>query len=257
MKPINPKEIQDTLTAFVKNTCEDAGFSKIVFGLSGGVDSATSFLLAVRALGPANVFPVLMPYGALSTQSTIDAMMLVEKSGVPIGNITRIDIKQATDALISIGGAAFENVRRGNIMARVRMTALFDQAKRRQALVLGTENKSEHLLGYFTRFGDEASDIEPLFGLYKTQVYELAKTLGVTDTILNKPPSAELWFDQTDEKELGFTYKDADEILSLLYDEKKTVDKVVAAGFDKTLVEKVKLRVDQNMFKQKLPVINN
>ena len=253
MKPINPKETLNSLTVFIKKTCTDAGFSKVVIGLSGGVDSATSFLLAVRALGPTNIFPVLMPYGALSTQSTIDAMTLIEKSGVPIGNITRIDIKPASDALISAGGAVFENVRKGNIMARVRMTVLFDQAKRRQALVLGTENKSEHLLGYFTRFGDEASDIEPLFGLYKTQVYELAKELGLTDTILNKPPSAELWFDQTDERELGFTYKDADEILSLLYDENKTVDKVVAAGFDKILVEKVKNRVDQNAFKHKLP----
>jgi NAD+ synthase len=253
MKPINIKEIQNTLTVFIKKTCGDAGFSRLVIGLSGGVDSATSFLLAVRALGPTNVFPILMPYGALSTQSTIDAMMLVEKSGVPIANITRIDIKPAADALISAGGAVFENLRKGNIMARVRMTVLFDQAKKRQALVMGTENKSEHTLGYFTRYGDEASDIEPLFGLYKTQVYELAKTLGVTDTILNKPPSAELWFEQTDEGELGFTYKDADETLSLLYDEKKTTEKIISAGFDKTLVEKVKLRVDQNAFKQNLP----
>jgi NAD+ synthase len=256
MKKINPKDTIEQLSAFIKKSCDSAGFSHVVVGLSGGVDSATSFLLAVRALGPGNVFPVLMPYGALSTQSTIDAMTLIEKSGVPIGNITRIDIKQAADALISAGGAVFENVRKGNIMARVRMTALFDQAKKRQALVLGTENKSEHLLGYFTRFGDEASDIEPLFGLYKTQVYELAKELGVTDTILQKAPSAELWFDQTDEGEFGFTYQDADEILSLLYDGKKTVDDVVASGFEKSLVEKVKHRVDQNKFKQNLPYKN-
>jgi NAD+ synthase len=252
MKSIHPEDTIKALTAFIKKTCDDAGFSHVVIGLSGGVDSAASFLLAVRALGPLNVFPVLLPYGALSTQSTIDAMTLIEKSGVPIGNITRIDIKQAADAIISAGGAVFENVRKGNIMARVRMTVLFDQAKKRQALVLGTENKSEHTLGYFTRFGDEASDIEPLLGLYKTQVYELAKALGVTDTILSKPPSAELWFDQTDEGEFGFTYKEADEIMSLLYDEKKTVDEIVAGGIEKQLVDKVKHRVEQNAFKRKL-----
>jgi NAD+ synthase len=255
MKQIQPQETKKELTAFIKKACADAGFSKVVIGLSGGIDSATSFLLAVGALGTSNVFPVLMPYGPLSTQSTIDAMMLIEKSGVPIANITRIDIKQAADALISAGGAVFENVRKGNIMARVRMTVLFDQAKKRQALVLGTENKSEHLLGYFTRYGDEASDIEPLIGLYKTQVIELAKALDVTDTIINKPPSAELWFDQTDEGELGFTYKDADEILSRLYDEKRTDKEIIAAGFDKTLLEKVKNRVDQNTFKGNLPYL--
>jgi NAD+ synthase len=253
MKQTKPEDTIKQLAEFIKNSCDDAGFSNVVVGLSGGVDSATSFLLAVRALGPGNVFPVLMPYGALSTQSTIDAMMLIEKSGVPIGNITRIDIKQAADALISAGGAVFENVRKGNIMARVRMTVIFDQAKKRHALVLGTENKSEHILGYFTRFGDEASDVEPLLGLYKTQVYELAKNLGVTETILGKPPSAELWFDQTDEGEFGFTYKEADEILSLLYDEKKTVEDIVARGIEKSLVEKVINRVEQNAFKQKLP----
>jgi NAD+ synthase len=253
MKPTNQEDTVKSLTAFIKKSCNDAGFSNVVVGLSGGVDSATSFLLAVRALGPGNVFPVLMPYGALSTQSTIDAMLLIEKSGVPIGNITRIDIKQAADALISAGGAVFENVRKGNIMARVRMTVIFDQAKKRHALVLGTENKSEHILGYFTRFGDEASDIEPLLGLYKTQVYELAKSLGVTDTIRSKPPSAELWFDQTDEGEFGFTYKEADEILSLLYDEKKTEQEIITSGIPEVTVKKIQARVSSNAFKHLLP----
>lgn len=255
MKAINPDDTQKKLVAFIKKTCTDAEFSRGVIGLSGGVDSATSFLLAVHALGAINVFPVLMPYGALSTQSTIDAMTLIEKSGVPIGNITRIDIKQAADALISAGGAVFENVRKGNIMARVRMTILFDQAKKRHALVIGTENKSEYLLGYFTRYGDEASDIEPLIGLYKTQVYELAKALGVTDTIRSKPPSAELWFDQTDEGELGFTYKDADKILALIVDQKKTVEEIVEFGLEKTVVNAVIYRMKINEFKHKAPLI--
>jgi NAD+ synthase len=253
IKPEDPKQTTEALQAFLKKTFATAGFSKAVIGLSGGLDSATSLFLAVGALGETNVFPVLLPYGALSTQSTIDAMGVIEKARIPIGNITRIDIKNAADLLMQAGGCGFDNVRRGNIMARIRMTVLFDQAKKRNALVVGTENKSEYLLGYFTRYGDEASDVEPLMGLYKTQVFALAKRVGVPEHIITKAPSADLWFDQTDEKELGFTYKEADEIMALLYDEKKTVEEVVGAGFDRELVENVKARVSRNAYKHKVP----
>jgi NAD+ synthase len=148
-----------------------------------------------------------------------------------------------------------DNIRKGNLMARARMMILYDNAKKRKALVMGTENKSEYLLGYFTRFGDEASDIEPLRNLFKTQMYDLAKYLGVPEVILTKKPTAGLWEGQTDEGEFGFTYKEADEILSLSFDEKKSVDEIVAAGFSKDIVDRVLSRVRGNDFKHRLPIL--
>jgi len=200
------------IVAFIKDTFTHAGFTDAVIGLSGGVDSAVSCVLAVRALGLEHVFPILMPYGPLNTRGVIDAIELVEKNKIPMSHIVRIDIKPAVDQIVRID-PFMDRVRKGNIMARVRMTYLFDQAKKHYALVMGTENKSEHELGYFTRFGDEASDVEPILHLYKTQVFELAKHLQIPETIIAKPPSADLWPEQTDENELGFTYSEADEVL--------------------------------------------
>ena len=179
-------------------------------------------------------------------------MSFVQGLGIPLTNITRVDIKPAVDALAPVLGSV-DNTRRGNLMARMRMIVLFDQAKRRTALVVGTENKSEHLLGYYTRFGDEASDVEPIRNFYKTQVYDLAKFLQVPDTIIQAKPTAGLWLDQTDEGEFGFTYKDADEIMSLLYDEKKTEAEIVKAGYYLELINKVRRRIEANFFKQELP----
>jgi len=147
-----------------------------------------------------------------------------------------------------------DRVRRGNIMARIRMAYLFDKAKKHTALVLGTENKSEYLLGYFTRFGDDASDIEPVRHLYKTQVYELARYLQIPDAIIEKPPSADLWPEQTDEGEFGFTYKEADQILFYLFEEKKSLEDVVSFGFSKGMVTQVQIRTEKNSFKRKTPM---
>jgi NAD+ synthase len=166
--------------------------------------------------------------------------------------VVRIDIKKAVDD-ICWNEMGMDNIRKGNIMARVRMIYVFDQAKKRNALVVGTENKSEHLLGYFTRFGDEASDVEPIAHLYKTQVIELATHLPIPQSILMKPPSAGLWPEQTDEGEFGFSYKDADQVLALFFDEKKSVDEVVALGFDRELIKKIQARVSQNSFKHMTP----
>ncbi len=250
MKLIDPQQTSEQLTNFLKTSFARAGFSNAVIGLSGGVDSATSCILAIRALGADHVYPVLLPYGVLSTQATLDAMSVIELLKISPSNVTRVDIKPVIDPI-----APQDNIRRGNMMARTRMMILFDQAKKRDALVVGTENKSEHLLGYFTRYGDEASDIEPLRNLYKTQVYELAKYLGVPEAILTKKPTAGLWEGQTDEGEFGFTYKDADEILFLSFDEKKSDEQIIAAGFFKEIVEKVLARVRANDFKHHLPII--
>ncbi len=254
MKPIDPKIITEQLVDFLQQSFQKAGFTKAVIALSGGVDSATSCALAVRALGADNVYPVLLPYGNLSTQATIDAVGVIEKLGIPSMHVTRVDIKPILDPLIS-KDPGMDNVRRGNAMARGRMIVLFDQAKKRQALVVGTENRTEHLLGYFTRFGDEASDIEPLRNLYKTQVYELARYLELPDVVLSRAPTAGLWEGQTDEGEFGFTYKEADEILYLHFEEKKSAEEIISAGFSKEIIDKVLARAATNDFKHRLPIL--
>lgn len=254
MSPFDPPKIKNELVGFIKNAFTKAGFAKAVIALSGGVDSATSCALAVHALGEANVFPFLLPYGNLNPQGVVDAQEVIRTFNIPKDNVRVIDIQPLVDPVLRLD-LSMDNVRKGNIMARMRMIVLFDQAKKQNALVVGTENKSEHLLGYFTRFGDEASDIEPLRNLYKTQVLELAKYLGIPEQIRTKPPTAGLWEGQTDEGELGFTYKDADEILYQLIDFKKTKEEVVASGFDTHLVEKVFSRYLANTYKHIVPIV--
>jgi NAD+ synthase len=248
----NPEKTAAEIISFIKSAFSASGFSRAVIGVSGGVDSATSCMLAVNALGKENVYPVLMPYGIITMQATIDAMKFVQGLGISVGQISRVDIKPAVDAIISASGPV-DSLRRGNIMARERMTVLFDQAKKRNALVVGTENRSEHMLGYYTRFGDEASDIEPIGHLYKTQVLELAKHLKVPADIISKTPSADLWAGQTDEGELGFTYQDADEILYQYYDLKIPEEKIAGANISAEIVKRVTGRLKTHEFKDKTP----
>jgi NAD+ synthase len=254
MMPVDPKTVSEELVNFLKQSFAAASFSDAVIGLSGGLDSAVSCVLAARAIGIDHVYPVLLPYGSLSTQATLDAMSVIELLKISPSHVARVDIKPILDPITS-KEFGMDNIRRGNLMARARMMILYDHAKKRKALVVGTENKSEYLLGYFTRFGDEASDIEPLRNLYKTQIYDLAKYLGVPEAILMKKPTAGLWEGQTDEGEFGFTYKDADEILWLSFDEKKSPDEIIAAGFSKDIVDKVLARARANDFKHNLPLL--
>lgn len=254
MNSIDCKITTRSLVEFIKKSFVSSGFARAVVAVSGGVDSATSLGLVARALGPNNVYPLLLPYETLNTQGVIDAGVACQAFAVPQSNITAIDIQPFIDPIIALD-PTIDHVRKGNIMARMRMTLLFDAAKKHNALVIGTENKTEHLLGYYTRFGDEASDIEPLRNLYKTQVYQVARCLGVPDSILTKAPSAGLWEGQTDEGEFGFTYKEADEILSLVFDEKKKAEEVIAAGYKKDLVDCVLGFVQKNNFKHHLPLV--
>ncbi len=248
MNSINPEKVAEELVAFLISSFQKAGFTKAVIALSGGVDSATSCALAVRALGADNVYPVLLPFGPLSAHATIDAMDVVTALGINSFHATRIDIKPIIERILPP-----DKIRQGNMMARARMMILYDQAKKQNALVVGTENKTEHLLGYFTRFGDEASDIEPLRNLYKTQVYEIARFLKLPDVVLSRAPTADLWEGQTDEGEFGFTYKEADEILYQYFDEKKKEEEIT--GFDKETVKRVLARAAANDFKHHLPII--
>lgn len=255
MKGINPRKTSQVIVQFIKRVFGKTNFSHAVIALSGGIDSSTSCALIARALGKENVFPVLLPYGELNSQGTADALKITNILGIPQKNITQINIQEPVDNIIKTD-PKMDLIRKGNIMARVRMTFIFDQAKKRRALVVGTENKSEHLLGYFTRFGDEASDIEPLHNLYKTQVYDLAKFLSLPQSVLTKKPTAGLWEGQTDEGEFGFTYEQADKILYYYFDKKLSLQEIVAKGLRKKTVVKVLQFVKQNDFKHNLPIVD-
>lgn len=212
---INPQEEVNKIVAFLKLTLSEQKTENLVIGASGGIDSATSLALALKVVDKEKITAVHLPY---FEKIDPDIKILEKKFDIKIETIS---IKKMADALISeLGIPGKDNLRRGNIMARCRMITLFDIAKKKNALVLGTENRSEYHLGYFTRFGDAASDIEPLEHLYKTQVYEIARVLDVPQSIIEKSPSANLWDAQTDEGEFGFTYKEADPVLFLFYDKK-------------------------------------
>ncbi|HCS79218.1 TPA: NAD(+) synthetase [Patescibacteria group bacterium] len=261
MRNLNIPKTAIELTRFIKTTVSTAGFQHIVVAVSGGVDSATSISLATKALGKENVYALLLPYNNWHDTHMAHARLLLQQLQIPDSHITEVDIAPMVDSfsshlqLTTYNPQPAHKVRIGNIMARVRMIVLFDFAKKLNALVCGTENKSEHYLGYFTRFGDEASDLEPLRNLYKTEVYELAKYLHVPEEILTKAPTAGLWSGQTDEGQFGFSYKDADEVLYQLYDLKKSEAEIVASGVSNEIVAKVKKWVDSVSFKHHLPYV--
>lgn len=242
----------EELVNFISKTVKSAGFNKVVVAVSGGVDSAVSLSLAVRALGPDNVYPLVLPCGKLSEKATQDALEIINLLEIPEENLKIVNIEALVSNLADYD-EGLSSIRKGNIMARVRMIIVFDQAKKLECLVVGTENKSEHLLGYFTRFGDEASDLEPIVGLYKTQVYQLAEYLNVPQAILQKAPSANLWEGQGDEAEFGFTYKQGDQILAQM--DSGATEKDLTLHFPPNLVQLVLQRVRQNAYKQQVPYL--
>lgn len=217
MLSIDCPQMDTRISDFIRNVLGAAGRHKLVISLSGGIDSAVSCTLGVHAVGPENLLPIILPYGSSSEKDTHDALLVVEQLRIPRENVTTIDIQPAVDTIVRQIQDA-DRVRRGNVMARVRMIYVYDQAKKQTALVLGTENKTEYFLGYFTRYGDEASDIEPIRNLYKTQVQQMGQYFQLPASILNKAPSAGLWSNQTDEQEFGFSYADADKVLYYHFD---------------------------------------
>ena len=248
---IDPRETVRILTGFIRAEVERTGVSRMVVGLSGGLDSAVAAYLAARALGPESVVGVLMPYRTSSPDSAADAEKVVGALGI-MGE--KIDISTIVDAFSALLGRVSRN-RLGNIMARARMTLLYDRSVIHRALVLGTSNKTELLLGYGTLHGDLASAINPLGDLYKTQVRALAAHLKVPLSIRRKPPSADLWPDQSDEGEFGFSYDEADRLLALLIDARVSRATAIAAGYKATLVDRVTRLVVRSHFKRRLPVI--
>lgn len=237
---INSKLEKEKIINFLKKTLKEQKIDKIILGLSGGIDSTTVFYILKEFMAEKNIYVVQMDY------------YLRQKMSLPIKNVNLIfsPIKKIVDTATEKLQIT-DPVRFGNVMARTRMMILFDLAKKFNALVCGTENKSERLLGYFTRFGDAASDIEPITHLYKTQVYQLAKYLGVPKETINQPPSAGLWDGQTDEDDFGFSYLEADQVLHLYYDENISLEEILKQGFKNA--EKIIKRHEDNKFKQLTP----
>jgi NAD+ synthase len=243
------------IVAFIRSQLEQTGFTRLVVGLSGGVDSATVAYLAARAIGADNLLAVRMPYRTSSPDAEGDALRVVEALGC---RTELVDITPMVEPMLALVGGADEaslRVRRGNVMARQRMIVLYDRSAAFEALVAGTGNKTEALLGYGTLHGDMAAGLAPIGDLYKSQLRAVAGELGVPASILAKPPSADLWPGQTDEGELGATYDDLDRVLFALVDRRWTAERCAAAGLDPRLVAWVAQRVARNEFKRQLPPV--
>ena len=248
---INTDVARQILTGFIKSEVSRAGFSRVVINLSGGLDSALSCALAAEAMGPDNVVALRLPYRTSSQDSLEHAQLLIDKLKV---QSETIDITQTVDPLIE-HDREMSKMRRGNIMARTRMIALYDRSEVFKGLPIGTSNKTEILLGYTTMWGDMASALNPIGDLYKTQVRQLSRAMEIPAVIIDKPPSADLWAGQTDEGELGFTYEEVDRLLYLLVDQRFSAQECVEEGFDEKFVNLVLTRVRRNQFKRMMPPI--
>ncbi|MGJ3238702.1 MAG: NAD+ synthase [Anaerolineae bacterium] len=249
---INTALSERILTGFIRDEIAKSGMERAVIGLSGGIDSALSAYLSAKALGSENVLVVRMPYETSSADSLAHAELIIEDLNlpsltVPITPMVQPLIDQFPD---------MSKLRAGNIMARQRMIVLYDQSVAWGGLVMGTSNKTEFLLGYSTIYGDSGVALHPIADLYKCQVRQLSRAIGVPSAIIDKPPSADLWEGQTDEKELGFSYDDADTVLCLLVDERYTVAEAAeASGLDERFIHNIWERVKANHYKRTMPNI--
>ncbi len=252
MEIISYPETKDKIVNFIRSNIQGAGASGAIIGLSGGIDSALTAYLTVEALGKDKVLGLMLPEKGISTQADID-------DAVEIAKILGIDhnIIEISDVLASFSSAipVFDrNVKtaNGNLKARTRMCILYYHANIMNRMVVGTGNKTELLLGYFTKYGDGGVDIEPIGDLYKTQVRGLSRYMGVPLGIIEKTPTAGLWPGQTDESELGVSYDMADQILTMLVDEKKKISEV-KSKFPPEIVEKLAARISGSGHKRMTP----
>jgi NAD+ synthase len=248
---LNTNIVRELLVRFIKDQTTNAGFSKVVIGISGGVDSAVSATLAAEALGNENVLGVMIPYRTSNPKSVEDAMLVIRATGI---RSELVDISKMVDGYCEEHKIT-DSLRRGNVMARMRMIVLYDLSAREKALVIGTSNKTEILIGYGTQHGDLASAINPVGDLYKSQIWQLAEALGVPKSVIEKAPSADLWEGQTDETEMGMTYAKLDALLFEMVDERHSDEELVTLGFEETLIKKVRGMIQQNQFKRRPPVI--
>jgi NAD+ synthase len=243
--------VTELLESFLREELASAGVERAVVGLSGGIDSAVVVALCARAIGAENVLGVMLPYRLSSPGSLEDARRVATDLSLP----TRlVDISAMADGYLGREGVT-DPRRCGNVLARCRMTVLYDLSVEWRGLVVGTSNKSEILLGYSTQWGDAAHALNPIGDLYKHQVYQLATFLELPDEVIQKPPSADLFQGQTDEAELGFTYAEADRLLYRMVDRRYSEDELVAAGFERDFVRRIGARIVASQFKRVPPVI--
>lgn len=248
---IDAKSIHKALVSWLRGQFAESGFSQAVLGLSGGLDSALVCYLLADALGAENVLAVRMPYKTSAQHSMDDAQKVIDATGV---RSLDIPVTPMVDPLIK-QFPEMDALRKGNIMARQRMIILYDQSAAVRGLVVGTGNKTEIYLGYSTIYGDGAYALNPIGDLYKTQVRQLSRYLGVPESILAKPPSADLWQGQTDEGDLGFSYADADRLLYLMLDKKLTPEECEEAGFPGVFINDVLGKMKRSRFKRQMPPV--
>ena len=237
------------IVKFIKEQLQNANMENIVIGLSGGIDSAVVAALCVKAIGAENVYGVMLPYRSSHDDSLEHAKLVAEKFNI---KYRIVEITKMVDAYFDNFEPDANALRRGNRMARERMCVLYDLSAKYKALVAGTGNLSELMIGYCTQYGDSACAFETIGNLYKTEVFEIARILEVPECIITKNPTADLWEGQTDEDEMGITYKELDEILYLMLEQKMNYEKLVST-FSTEKIDKVKRMIQLSEFKRNMP----
>jgi NAD+ synthase len=248
---LNYKKVRQHLVAFIRHEVHRAGFEQAILGLSGGVDSSLCAYLATEALGNGNVYGINMPYKDSSLDGIRHALQVASHLKI---HFLSVEITPMIDSYFKAFPDA-DFIRRGNKMARERMSILYDHSAGFNALVLGSSNKTEILLGYGTIYGDMACAINPLGDLYKTQVWDLAREVGVPEEIIEKVPTADLWQGQTDEEELGFPYGEVDQLLDLMVDKGLPRQELIRKGFGEEFIERVMTRIRSSEYKRRMPII--
>ena len=248
---IDAKFVSEVLQRFLKEEVTKTGFEKVIFGLSGGVDSSVIAYLCSLTFPPKDITALIMPYRTSNPKNMEHAEQVAKNLNI---NYEICDISPMVDEFFKKDSDA-DIIRRGNRMARERMCYLYDYSSKQKSLVIGTSNKTELLLGYGTIFGDLASAINPIGDLYKSQIWELAEHLGIPAEIIKKPPSADLWVGQTDEEEIGYTYKQIDELLHYMIDHRHSNDMLLDQGFSKEMIINIQKMIQNSQFKRRLPII--
>ncbi len=241
--------LESYLIKFLKDEVYKTSIKRVVLGISGGIDSAVVAVLAKKAFGD-GMLGIMLPSSYSSSSSIEDAKKLCKQFDI---NYKIVSIAPLIEAYFHNKNA--NNLRIGNFSARMRMSVLYDISAQENALVLGTSNKSELLLGYGTLFGDLASAINPIGDLYKSEIFEFARYLEIPDSIVQKPPSADLWEGQSDEEDLGYGYQEIDKALKAFVDNRMTPEEMLESGFEKELIDLIQKRIYQNQFKRKIPII--
>ncbi|MEM0467180.1 MAG: NAD+ synthase [Candidatus Thermoplasmatota archaeon] len=249
---MNPEEVSTVIKEFIKTYVHTSGYEDVVLGLSGGIDSAVVAVLCIQALGRNHVHGVFMPDETTPPQDRKDLELLIQTVGI---SCTEINITPILQSIMKVYPQKINQLTLANIKTRIRMVLLFTFANENRSLVCGTSNKSEFLIGYFTKYGDGGVDLQPLGDLYKTQVFHLAQYLNISEQFLSKPPSAGLWAGQTDEKEIGLSYQILDKILYGL--ELKIDDAIIQkeAGVQQKDIDYVKNRWKTSQHKRRMPLI--